>query len=140
MIKSINTVRGLAIDSIEKANSGHPGICMGAAPMAYTLFNEHLKTNPKDSKWINRDRFILSAGHGSALLYSLLHLSGFGLTIDDLQKFSYSYGVLGASGAKAQGVESMDYKAISKSFKDVLEGNNLELNSPKPIRTPFNSE
>lgn len=87
MIKSVNTIRSLAIDSIEKANSGHPGICMGAAPMAYTLFNKQMNIDPKNPKWINRDRFVLSAGHGSALLYSLLHLSGFGLTIEDLKNF-----------------------------------------------------
>ncbi len=87
MIKSINTVRSLAIDSIQKANSGHPGICMGAAPMAYTLFNHQMNLNPSNPNWINRDRFVLSAGHGSALLYSLLHLSGFDLTIEDLKNF-----------------------------------------------------
>jgi len=87
MLKSVNTVRSLAIDAIEKANSGHPGICMGAAPMGYAIFNDNLKTNPKNPNWINRDRFVLSAGHGSALLYSLLHLSGFDVTIDDLKAF-----------------------------------------------------
>ncbi len=87
MIQSINTVRSLAIDAIENANSGHPGICMGAAPMAYTLFNHEMKINPSNSNWINRDRFVLSAGHGSALLYSLLHLSGFDLSLDDLKQF-----------------------------------------------------
>jgi transketolase len=87
MLKSVNTVRSLAIDAIEKANSGHPGICMGAAPMGYAIFNDNLKTNPKNPEWINRDRFVLSAGHGSALLYSLLHLSGFDVTIDDLKAF-----------------------------------------------------
>lgn len=87
MLKSINTIRTLAIDSIEKANSGHPGICMGAAPMAYSVFNQNLKTNPQKPNWINRDRFVLSAGHGSALLYSVLHLAGYGLTIEDLKNF-----------------------------------------------------
>ncbi|AHF60988.1 transketolase [Spiroplasma mirum ATCC 29335] len=87
MNKSINTVRMLGIEAVNKANSGHPGIILGAAPMAYTLFTKHLRVNPEVDKWINRDRFILSAGHGSALLYSLLHLSGFNITIDDLKKF-----------------------------------------------------
>ncbi|WP_368486611.1 transketolase [Spiroplasma sp. DGKH1] len=87
MNKSINTVRMLGIEAVNKANSGHPGIVLGAAPMAYTLFTKHLRVNPEVDKWINRDRFILSAGHGSALLYSLLHLSGFNITIDDLKNF-----------------------------------------------------
>lgn len=85
--QSINAIRTLSIDAIEKANSGHPGLPMGAAPMAYTLFTEFMNHNPKHSKWFNRDRFILSAGHGSMLLYSLLHLSGYDVTIDDLKSF-----------------------------------------------------
>lgn len=84
---AINTIRMLSIDQIEQANSGHPGLPMGAAPMAYTLWAKHLKHNPKNPHWVNRDRFILSAGHGSAMLYSLLHLFGYGLTIDDLKQF-----------------------------------------------------
>ncbi|WP_407271489.1 transketolase [Radiobacillus sp. PE A8.2] len=84
---SINTIRTLAIDAIEKANSGHPGLPMGAAPMAYTLWTEFMDQNPKDSKWFNRDRFVLSAGHGSMLLYGMLHLSGYNVTIDDLKGF-----------------------------------------------------
>ena len=70
---AINTIRALSIDAIEKANSGHPGLPMGAAPMAYTLLTRHLNFNPNSNEYFNRDRFILSAGHGSALLYSLLH-------------------------------------------------------------------
>ncbi len=85
--QSINTIRTLSIDAIEKANSGHPGLPMGAAPMAYTLFTEIMHHNPSNSKWFNRDRFVLSAGHGSMLLYSLLHLSGYDVTIDDLKSF-----------------------------------------------------
>ena len=84
---SINTIRTLSIDAIENANSGHPGLPMGAAPMAYTLWTDFMKHNPKSSKWFNRDRFVLSAGHGSMLLYSLLHLSGYDVTIDDLKNF-----------------------------------------------------
>lgn len=82
---SVNALRTLSIDMIEKANSGHPGLPMGAAPMAYVLWTEFMKHNPKNPKWFNRDRFVLSAGHGSALLYSLLHLSGYHVTIDDLK-------------------------------------------------------
>lgn len=84
---SINAIRTLSIDAIEKANSGHPGLPMGAAPMAYTLWTEFMNHNPKHSKWFNRDRFVLSAGHGSMLLYSLLHLSGYDVTMDDLKGF-----------------------------------------------------
>lgn len=83
----VNTLRVLSIDQIEKANSGHPGLPMGAAPMAYTLWAKHLKHNPKNPNWINRDRFVLSAGHGSALLYSLLHLFGYDVSIEDLKQF-----------------------------------------------------
>lgn len=85
---AVNTVRTLSIDAIQAANSGHPGLPMGAAPMAYVLWNKFLNVNPKTSRnWTNRDRFVLSAGHGSALLYSLLHLAGYDLSIDDLKQF-----------------------------------------------------
>lgn len=85
--QSINTIRTLSIDAIEKANSGHPGLPMGAAPMAYTLWTDFMNHHPKNSKWFNRDRFVLSAGHGSMLLYSLLHLSGYDVSLDDLKHF-----------------------------------------------------
>ncbi|MFC0299632.1 transketolase [Virgibacillus soli] len=84
---SVNTIRTLSIDAIEKANSGHPGLPMGAAPMAYVLWTDFMNHNPKNSKWFNRDRFVLSAGHGSMLLYSLLHLSGYEVSIDDIKNF-----------------------------------------------------
>lgn len=84
---SINTIRTLSIDAIEKANSGHPGLPMGAAPMAYTLWTEFMRHHPKSSKWFNRDRFVLSAGHGSMLLYSLLHLSGYDVSLNDIKNF-----------------------------------------------------
>lgn len=84
---AINTIRTLSIDAIEKANSGHPGLPMGAAPMAYTLFADVMNHSPKNSSWFNRDRFVLSAGHGSMLLYSLLHLSGYDVTMDDIKNF-----------------------------------------------------
>lgn len=85
--KSIAAIRSLSVAQIEKANSGHPGICMGAAPMIYILWKNHLKVNPKNPSYFDRDRFVLSAGHGSALLYTMLHLAGFNLTIDDLKGF-----------------------------------------------------
>jgi transketolase len=84
---AINTIRTLSIDAIEKANSGHPGLPMGAATMAYTLWTKHMNHNPKNPEWFNRDRFILSAGHGSMLLYSLLHLSGYDLDMEDIKNF-----------------------------------------------------
>ena len=84
---AINTIRTLSIDAIEKANSGHPGLPMGAAPMAYTLWTKQMRHNPQNPKWYNRDRFVLSAGHGSMLLYSLLHLGGYGLEMDEIKKF-----------------------------------------------------
>lgn len=85
--KSVNAIRILSADAIQKANSGHPGLPLGSAPMAYELWAKHMKHNPADPKWENRDRFILSGGHGSALLYSLLHLFGYGLTIEDMKNF-----------------------------------------------------
>lgn len=84
---SIATIRTLSIDAIEKANSGHPGMPMGAAPMAYTLWTQFMNHNPKSPEWFNRDRFVLSAGHGSMLLYSLLHLSGYDLSMEDIKSF-----------------------------------------------------
>ena len=85
--KTINTIRILSAEAIQKANSGHPGLPLGSAPMAYTLWGKHLTHNPKNPTWANRDRFVLSAGHGSALLYSLLHVFEYGLTVEDLQNF-----------------------------------------------------
>ena len=85
--KCVNAIRVLAADAIQKANSGHPGLPLGSAPMAYELWANHMNHNPKDPKWANRDRFILSGGHGSTLLYSLLHFYGYGLTMDDMKEF-----------------------------------------------------
>lgn len=85
--KSVNAIRVLAADTVQKANSGHPGMPLGSAAMAYELWANHLTHNPKNPKWVNRDRFILSAGHASSLLYSLLHLFGYGLTIEDMKNF-----------------------------------------------------
>lgn len=114
---SVNTIRTLSIDAIEHANSGHPGLPMGAAPMAYALWTDFMNHNPKNSKWFNRDRFVLSAGHGSALLYSLLHLSGYDVTIEDLKSFRqwgsrtpghpevhYTDGVEATTGPLGQGI------------------------------------
>lgn len=85
--QSINTIRFLAADSVQNASSGHPGLPLGAAPMAYVLWAKHLKFSPKAPDWFDRDRFVLSAGHGSALLYSMLHLTGYDLPLEELKKF-----------------------------------------------------
>src|SRR5690348_8709463 len=83
----INTIRTLSIDAVQKANSGHPGMPMGAATMAYALWTRHLRYNPRNPTWPDRDRFVLSGGHGSMLLYSLLYLTGYDLTMDDIKQF-----------------------------------------------------
>src|SRR5437763_13191073 len=84
---SIDTIRALAMDAVQKANSGHPGMPMAMAPAAYLLYTRFMRHNPKDPTWPDRDRFVLSAGHGSMLLYSVLHLSGYELSMDDLKSF-----------------------------------------------------
>lgn len=114
---AVNTLRALSVDQIEKANSGHPGLPMGAAPMAYALWAGHLNINPNKADWVNRDRFVLSAGHGSALLYSLLHTAGFNVSIEDLKNFrqlgsitpghpevTYTQGVEATTGPLGQGI------------------------------------
>ncbi|MFA8438728.1 transketolase [Pueribacillus sp. YX66] len=114
---AINTIRTLSIDAIERANSGHPGMPMGAAPMAYTLWSKAMNHNPENPQWINRDRFVLSAGHGSMLLYSLLHLFGYDVTMEDLKNFRqwesktpghpeyrYTPGVEATTGPLGQGI------------------------------------
>ncbi len=114
---AIASIRTLSIDAIEKANSGHPGMPMGSAPMAYALWSRFMNHNPKNPKWFNRDRFVLSAGHGSMLLYSLLHLSGYDLSMDDIKQFrqwgsktpghpeyGHTAGVDATSGPLGQGI------------------------------------
>ncbi|HTX78579.1 MAG TPA: transketolase, partial [Longilinea sp.] len=85
--RAINAIRFLSADGVQQANSGHPGLPMGTAAMAYTIWTRHLHFNPKNPNWFNRDRFILSGGHGSMLLYSLLYLSGYDLSLDELKHF-----------------------------------------------------
>jgi len=84
---SVDTIRLLAADAVEKANSGHPGTPMEAAPIAYLLYMKHLRHNPRNPDWAGRDRFILSCGHASALIYSMLHLTGYDLSLDDIKNF-----------------------------------------------------
>src|SRR5512133_242402 len=85
--QSINAIRFLSADAVQQANSGHPGLPMGAAAIAYTIWTRHLRHNPQNPTWPNRDRFILSGGHGSALLYSLLYLTGYDISLDELKRF-----------------------------------------------------
>ena len=85
--KCVNAIRVLSADAIQKAKSGHPGMPLGAAPTAYELWAHHMNHNPKNPAWVNRDRFVLSSGHASAMLYSLLHFFGYGLTLDDIKNF-----------------------------------------------------
>ncbi|WP_274362870.1 transketolase [Paenibacillus thermotolerans] len=125
---TIDTIRTLSIDAINAANSGHPGLPMGAAPMAYALWSAHMNHNPGNSKWFNRDRFVLSAGHGSALLYSLLHLSGYRVTLDDLKQFrklnsrtpghpeyGHTDGVEATTGPLGQGIASAVGMAMAEA-------------------------
>lgn len=127
--KAINAIKVLGIDAINKANSGHPGIVLGAAPMAYALWSKHLRVNPDVPNWINRDRFVLSAGHGSALLYSLLHLSGFNVTIEDLKQFrqtdsktpghpeyGFTEGVDATTGPLGQGIAMAVGMAMAEKY------------------------
>jgi transketolase len=126
---SINAVRILSAEAIQKANSGHPGLPMGAAPMAFNLWANHMKHNPKNPNWFNRDRFILSSGHGSMLLYSLLHLFEYGLTMDDLKdfrqlnsktpghpEFGHTVGVEMTTGPLGQGISSAVGMAWAESY------------------------
>lgn len=126
---SINTVRGLAIDAVQAANSGHPGLPLGAAVMGYTIFQRHLRHNPLDPAWVNRDRFVLSAGHGCALLYSLLHLTGYDLPLEQLKKFrqwgsitpghpelGLTPGVEATTGPLGQGVGNIVGIAIARNI------------------------
>lgn len=127
--KSINAIRMLSADAVQKATSGHPGLPLGAAPMAYELWANHMVHNPKNPKFFNRDRFVLSAGHGSMLLYSLLHLFGYGLEIEDIKNFrqlnsktpghpeyGHTVGVETTTGPLGQGVANAVGMAIAESM------------------------
>ncbi|HEM3003563.1 TPA: transketolase [Streptococcus suis] len=127
---SVNAIRFLGIDAIEKSKSGHPGVVMGAAPMAYSLFTKELRINPAQPNWVNRDRFILSAGHGSMLLYGLLHLSGFEeVTMDEIKnfrqwgsktpghpEFGHTAGVDATTGPLGQGISTATGFAQAERF------------------------
>ncbi|MER2181206.1 MAG: transketolase, partial [Desemzia incerta] len=125
---AVDTIRTLSIDGVQKANSGHPGLPMGAAPMTYVLWSRHLKANPKNSHWVDRDRFVLSAGHGSMMLYSMLHLAGYKVSIDDLKNFRqwesntpghpevhYTDGVEATTGPLGQGIANSVGMAMAEA-------------------------
>lgn len=125
---AVNSLRTLSIDMVEKANSGHPGMPMGAAPMAYELWVNHMKHNPTNPDFADRDRFVLSAGHGSALLYSLLHLTGYDLSLDDLKnfrqwgsktpghpEFGHTVGVEATTGPLGQGISTAVGMAMAEA-------------------------
>ena len=130
---SINTIRTLAIDAVQKANSGHPGMPLGMAPIAYALYYKTMKHNPANPKWLNRDRFVLSAGHGSMLLYSILHLSGYNISLDDLKNFrqwgsitpghpelGHTPGVETTTGPLGQGFATAVGMAIARDYLAAL--------------------
>lgn len=133
---SVATIRSMVIDMINKANSGHPGMALGSAPLLYTLFTRHLIANSKDSKWFNRDRFVMSSGHASSLLYTMLHLCGYKISIDDLKQFrqldsltpghpevGHTDGVDATSGPLGQGIAqavgmAMAEESVRANYKD----------------------
>lgn len=130
---AINTIRMLAVDAVEKANSGHPGMPMGMAPVAYVLWTQFLKHNPKNPLWANRDRFVLSAGHGSMLLYAMLHLTGYDLSLDDIKNFrqwgsktpghpeyGHTAGVETTTGPLGQGLATSVGMAIAQRYLNSL--------------------
>lgn len=130
---AIATIRSLCIDTINKANSGHPGMALGSAPALYTLFTKHLVATPKDSKWFDRDRFVLSSGHASALLYTMLHLCGYKITINDLKGFRqidsltpghpeylWTDGVDATSGPLGQGISQAVGMAMAEQMVNKL--------------------
>ena len=128
--KSVNAIKVLGVDAINKAKSGHPGVVMGAAPMAYSLFTKYLRVNPKKTDWINRDRFVLSAGHGSMLLYSLLHLSGFeDVSLEEVKnfrqwgsktpghpEFGHTKGIDATTGPLGQGISTAVGMALAERY------------------------
>ena len=135
---SVAAIRSTAIDMINEAKSGHPGMALGSAPILYALFKDHLISDPFDPKWINRDRFVLSAGHASSLLYTMLHVSGYRISMDDLKKFrtfgsitpghpefGHTPGVDSTSGPLGQGIAQAVGMAMAEA--------NLRSNYPNYI-------
>ena len=138
LIHSLNSLRVLSLDMISYAGSGHPGICLGAAPIVYTLYANHLKINPKDPNWANRDRFVMSPGHGSALLYATLFMAGYDVTIDDLveyrkigsktpghPEYGVTPGVEVTTGALGQGLANAVGMAMAERYIAGIAGENI---------------
>ena len=138
--KCINTIRFLAVDSVQKANSGHPGMPMGCAPIAYLLYSKFMNYNPANPKWSNRDRFVLSAGHGSMLLYSMLHLTGYNLPLEELKNFrqfgsktpghpeyGLTPGVETTTGPLGQGFANSVGMAISQAYLSAKFNNDINI-------------
>ena len=137
-ILSVSCIRALCIDTINKAKSGHPGMALGSAPILYTLFTRHLKADPTNPNWINRDRFVLSAGHASSLLYVILHLAGYGISIDDLKQFrqlgsitpghpeiGVTPGIDASSGPLGQGIgQAVGLALAEQSLKNIYTNSN----------------
>ena len=140
--KLVNAIRFLSVDAVEKANSGHPGMPLGMADIAEVLWRDHLKHSPKNPNWFNRDRFVLSNGHGSMLLYSLLHLSGYSLSIQDLKdfrklksktpghpEFGITEGVETTTGPLGQGIAN----AVGMALAEKILAQKINTASLKPI-------
>ena len=138
----VNTIRLLGVDMINKANSGHPGIVLGSAPIVYTLFTRHMNIDPSNPTWFNRDRFVLSAGHASAMLYALYHLCGFNISIDDLKNFrqynsktpghpeyKFTDGVEMTTGPLGQGIATSVGMALAEDFL----ANKFNVENLKPV-------
>ena len=140
--KLVNAIRFLSVDAVEKANSGHPGMPLGMADIAEVLWRDHLKHSPKNPNWFNRDRFVLSNGHGSMLLYSLLHLTGYSLSIQDLKdfrklksktpghpEFGITEGVETTTGPLGQGIAN----AVGMALAEKILAQKINTDSLKPI-------
>ena len=125
----VNAIRVISAEAVQKANSGHPGMPMGAAAMAYAVWGKHMKHNPADPKWEDRDRFVLSSGHGSMLEYSLLHLFGYGLSMDEIKNFrqfgsktpghpeyGHTAGVETTTGPLGQGIANGVGMALAETY------------------------
>src|SRR5919199_4535289 len=134
----IDTIRTLSMDAVQKANSGHPGTPMALAPIAYVLYTRVMKHSPANSQWFDRDRFVLSAGHASMLLYSMLYLTGYGLTLDDLKRFRqvgsptaghpeyrHAAGIEATTGPLGQGISTCTGLALGERMLNARLGDDV---------------
>mgnify|MGYP003289921554 CR=1 FL=1 len=122
----INTIRTLSLDAVQKAESGHPGLPLGAAPLAYVLWTRFLRHNPKNPHWENRDRFLLSAGHGSMLIYSLLHLTGYDLPLEELKNFR-QWGSKTPGHPEYPSAHAFQTASYSEAFRQLLGTKHLSV-------------